>query len=100
MTEKELRKKIRKEVRETLAEENIITRVLGKVFDGMSRAAQKRALKKMLKTPELVDLMKSADNPVTNSYIDKIRNDINLYDFPIDPKKIDKIFSNMLENLS
>ena len=48
--------------------------LLGKVFDGMSRAAQKRALKKMLKTPELVDLMKSADNPVTNSYIDKIRN--------------------------
>jgi len=27
-----------------------------------------------------------------NEYIDKIRNDINLYDFPIDPKKIDKIF--------
>ena len=27
-----------------------------------------------------------------NEYIDKIRNDINLYDFPIDPKKINKIF--------
>ena len=27
-----------------------------------------------------------------NEYIDKIRNDINLYDFPIDPKKIKKIF--------
>ena len=26
-----------------------------------------------------------------NEYIDKIRNDINLYDFPIDPKKINKI---------
>ena len=40
----------------------------------MSRAAQKRAHKKMLKTPDLVDLMKSADNPITNSYIDKIKN--------------------------
>ena len=27
-----------------------------------------------------------------NEYLDKIRNDINLYDFPINPKKIDKIF--------
>ena len=27
-----------------------------------------------------------------NEYIDKIRNDINLYDFPVDPKKINKIF--------
>ena len=27
-----------------------------------------------------------------NEYLDKIRNDINLYDFPIDPNKIDKIF--------
>ena len=27
-----------------------------------------------------------------NEYIDNIRNDINLYDFPIEPKKIDKIF--------
>ena len=27
-----------------------------------------------------------------NEYIDNIRNDINLYDFPIKPKKIDKIF--------
>ena len=57
-----------------LKEENIITKLLGKIFDGMSVAAQKRALKKMMKTPEIVSLKKSADNPITNDYINKIKN--------------------------
>jgi|MDSV01.1.fsa_nt_gb hypothetical protein len=74
MTEKELRKEIRKHAKGVLKEENIITKLLGKIFDGMSVAAQKRALKKMMKTPEIVSLMKSADNPITNDYINKIKN--------------------------
>ena len=60
MTEKELRKKIRKEVRETLAEENIITKVLGKILDGMSVASQKRALKKLKKRGFYQDLQQAA----------------------------------------
>ena len=38
----------------------------------MSKAAQKRAVTKMMNTPELVALMKSSDNPRTNAYIDAI----------------------------
>ncbi len=71
MTEKELRKKIRKEVRETLAEENIITKVLGKLFDGMTAAAQKRAIKKLKKSEFYADLQKlAAADPATQTQID------------------------------
>ena len=60
MTEKELRKKIRKEVRSTLTEENIITKVLGKILDGMSVASRKRALKKLKKSGFYQDLQQAA----------------------------------------
>ena len=72
MTEQELRKQIRTEVKSIISEENAITKLLGKLFTGMSKAAQKRAVKKMMDTPELVALMKSSNNPRTNAYIDAI----------------------------
>jgi hypothetical protein len=74
MTEKELRKQLRSEVKGIISEENAITNLLGKILNGMSSAAKKRALKKMINTPELVALMKSSDNPRTNDYIDRINN--------------------------
>lgn len=69
MTEKQFRKQIRTEVKSIMSEENAITKILGKLFDGMSKSAQKRAIKKMMATPELVHIIKSADNPKTNDYI-------------------------------
>tara|TARA_Y100000385_G_scaffold290431_1_gene363502 strand:+ start:4162 stop:4389 length:228 start_codon:yes stop_codon:yes gene_type:complete len=74
MTEKELRKQIRKEVRETLAEENIITKVLGKLFDGMTVAAQKRALKKLAKSDFYKDIQSIKGSPATKNQLDILKN--------------------------
>jgi len=71
MTEKELRKAVREEVRKTLAEENIITKVLGKVLDGLSASAQKRALKKLKQSDFYKDIQAAAaTSPAVKSQLD------------------------------
>ncbi len=55
--EKQVRKVIREEIKTVLKEDNVLVKFLHGILDNLGSAAKKRAVKKLLATKEIQDLM-------------------------------------------
>jgi len=55
--EQQLRKVIREELKKVLKEDNILVKFLHGILNNLGSAAKKRAVKKLLSTPEIQSLM-------------------------------------------
>ena len=55
--ETQVRKLVREELKHVLKEDNVLVKFLHNILDNLGSAAKKRAIKKLLSTPEIQDLM-------------------------------------------
>tara|TARA_R110000744_G_scaffold217988_1_gene336715 strand:+ start:4318 stop:4560 length:243 start_codon:yes stop_codon:yes gene_type:complete len=65
--EKQIRKIIREEIQGVIQEDNVLSKFLVNILNNLGSAAKKRAVKKLLSTPEIQDLM-NADTPERDKY--------------------------------
>lgn len=70
--EQQLRKVIREELKQVLKEDNILVKFLTGILDNLGSAAKKRAVKKLLSTPEIQALIndpKPATGRAKNNFL-------------------------------
>jgi len=65
--ETQVRKLVREELKHVLKEDNVLVKFLHNILDNLGSAAKKRAIKKLLSTPEIQDLM-NAETPERDKY--------------------------------
>jgi len=65
--ETQVRKLVREELNAVLKEDNVLVKFLHGILDNLGSAAKKRAVKKLLSTPEIQDLM-NAKTPERDKY--------------------------------
>ena len=67
--EKQVRKIVKEEIKAVLKEDNILVKFLHGLLDNLGSAAKKRAIKKLMSTPEIQKLM-NRPTPKTDKYND------------------------------
>jgi len=65
--ETQVRKLVREELKHVLKEDNVLVKFLHGILNNLGSAAKKRAIKKLLSTPEIQDLM-NANTPERDKY--------------------------------
>ena len=67
--EKQVRKIVKEEIKAVLKEDNVLVKFLHGILNNLGSAAKKRAVKKLLSTPEIQKLM-TRPTPATDKYSD------------------------------